>query len=849
MAKHALFLIFAFFCVSTFAVSSLQEAFDRAVLSKGKTLKLEPITYFLDEPLVLSNKHCGLTVLGDPSGKTVISSARKIANWRNVGGGIWKAKVGGDVSSLYVNSRRARFSEIPNGDYFFIKEKVPSRERGGSSSEFIADKNDVLPLLNLPKSELKNARIDAYMSWIHLWLKIESLSQEGLDGESVLLKFLSPASCRPFFIYDKNPRYKILNTRAGLDEEGEFYFDAASREVFYKTYSEISDAFYPALETLLVGCGDSAENKLKNVKFENVSFECGGVKALENGAWQTSAQGATSFPSLVKFENAENIEFNFCIFRRAGGYAIEFGKSVWDSKIRNCIMHDLGAGGARLGVMQKAASGTNPELDGLTSGRIEVANNLIFNYGRECKSGIGILAFDVNSCKISNNEIFDGYYTGISVGWTWGSAPTHTQNNKINFNKIHHLSFGEMSDLGGIYTLGSSDGSEIAGNVISDITCHNYGGWGIYNDEGSSGFSVRKNFVIRAQEGGYFMHYGSNCAVENNLFADSKDFQVGLGRHNKNSFSFKKNLVLFGEKSPLFRGNPPKREDAEFDFNVYWRRGFPLGFGGMDFGAWQKSGQDKNSLVAKFSVSDVITGRIKNGGAVQKIGFEKLEISKAGPQGLMRRIAEGILKNYEFPKVANRAKSANFARYVDDDFSREVLNEKPMLKMEFIGERARVLNDASLGRILEVSDEKTTPSWMPYFFYRCNFTKPQTVKISFKMKLSENSDFIFELRENEGVLNRGAKFQIKDAVFMPTNAKLPIGEWLDIEMFLEVNGDYACFIHALNISNSNGRKLVNTSISINSETPSKTFGWMGFIFTGDGGAKTQFANFKILPNE
>ena len=404
-----------------------------------------------------------------------------------------------------------------------------------------------------------------------------------------------------------------------------------------------------------------------------------------------------------------------------------------------------------------------------------------------------------------------------------------------------------MSDLGGIYTLGSSEGSEIVGNVISDITCHNYGGWGIYNDEGSSGFSVRKNFVIRAQEGGYFMHYGSNCTVENNLFADTKDFQVGLGRPNKNSFLFRKNLVLFGEKSPLFRGNPPKSEDAVFDFNVYWRRGFPLNFGGMDFDAWQKSGQDKNSFVGEFYVSDVIVGRIKNGGAVQKIGFEKLETSRAGTQGVMRKIAEGILKNYEFPKVANRAKSANFEHYVDDDFSREALNGKPMLKMDFIGERARVLSDAEFGRILEVSDKKTEPSWMPYFFYRCNFTKPQTVKISFKMKLSENSDFIFELRENEGVLNRGVKFQIKNAVFMPLNMKLPTGEWLDVEMSANVNGGGACSPEDLAISN--GREIFKTRISANSENPSKTFGWMGIIFTGDSGAKTQFASFKILPKK
>ena len=835
-------------CGAGVAAENLQDMFDAAAQAPEKILRLQAKTYVIEKPIVLDNRHSGLTVLGDPAGRTVITSEAEIKNWRGAGGGIFEADVpeAEDAGSLFVNSRRAQLAETPNGGFFFIKRKVTSFGRGGSAGEFIADKGDILPLLNCSEGELKNARVDAYMSWMHVWLKPEKLMREGMDEESVLVKFLPPASCRPFFIYDKNPRYKILNIRSALDLGGEFCFDKSARKIFYKP-REFEDmkaarAVYPRLETLLLGAGKSAAEKMRDVKFKNVIFECGGVKALENGAWVSSAQGAASFPALVSFKNASGIVFEDCAFYRAGGYAVEFALSVWNSKIENCVMGDLGAGGVRVGSPKKAAPAENPEQDGLTCGGIKVLNNVIFGYGRECRSGIGILVFDAGSCEILNNEIFDGYYTGISAGWTWGAAPTHTQNNRINYNKISHLSFGVMSDLGGIYTLGPSEGSEIIGNVISDITCHNYGGWGIYNDEGSSGFLVRKNFVKNAQEGGYFMHYGSDCAVENNLFAGSRDFQVGLGRHNKNSFIFRKNMLFFPPNSPVLRGGAIAPENAKFERNAYWGGGAKLDFAGMDFEAWQKSGQDAGSVVEFFDFEKIADG-ILQGGTAEKIGFEKLDIARAGAQGKMRVIADKILKNYKFPEVLRTPKKSDFEQYVFDDFSREKLNEKPVLNVEFIGEKGRVVKDEKFGKVLEVADEKCEPAWMPYFYYRCNFKSSQRVKISFKMKLERESRFLFELRENEGVLGRGAKFEIRNLAFVPANSMLPENEWLCVEMFAKVNSGKPCGIESLRICRGE-EELVKAGIPAR-ENFSQTFGWVGFIFTGDGGAKTRFSDFKI----
>jgi hypothetical protein len=172
---------------------------------------------------------------------------------------------------------------------------------------------------------------------------------------------------------------------------------------------------------------------------------------------------------------------------------------------------------------------------------------------------------------IAHNHIHDLYYTGISCGWVWGYTDNVSRDNRIEYNHIHDLGHGLLNDMGGIYILGVQPGTVIVGNVIHDIVKKNYGGWGIYLDEGSSHITVENNLTYRLSSQCYHQHYGRENRISNNIFAFGKEGVISFTRPEEHiSVVFERNIILTDNTPAFVCKTDLDRVHMISDLNLIW---------------------------------------------------------------------------------------------------------------------------------------------------------------------------------------------------------------------------------------------------------------------------------------
>jgi hypothetical protein len=204
------------------------------------------------------------------------------------------------------------------------------------------------------------------------------------------------------------------------------------------------------------------------------------------------------------------------------------------------------------------------------------------------------------------------------------------------FNRIHTLGQGVLSDLGGVYTLGVSPGTVVHDNVIHDVQSFDYGGWGLYTDEGSTGIILENNLVYRTRTGSFHQHYGKGNRVRNDIFALAARWQLQRTRSEPHlSFALERNIVYW-TGGPVLGGNWADNRFA-LDYNLYWNAaGKPVTFaGGVGLEEWRRQrGQDAHSAVADpgFVAPERGDFRLRSGSPALKLGFQPFDYTKAGPQ-------------------------------------------------------------------------------------------------------------------------------------------------------------------------------------------------------------------------
>ena len=377
-----------------------------------------------------------------------------------------------------------------------------------------------------------------------------------------------------------------------------------------------TEVIAPRLPVLVDIAGDPASGrKVRNLTLANLSFEHAEWDDSHTNA--AAGQASINVGGVIQMTQAQDCAIRGCSVSHVSNYAIEVGDGCENTLIEANTLTDLGAGGIKLG------HGSN---------RATVSDNEIGDAGKAFRNAVGVWIGFSNNNLVAHNDIHHLFYSGVSVGWSWGYQPSKSAGNIIEYNHIHHIGQGLLSDMAGVYTLGVSPGTCVRNNFIHDVQADDYGGWGLYTDEGSTGIVMENNVVCRTTHGGYDHHYGKDNLIRNNILAFGRDAQINYSREEDHtSFTFERNIVYF-TTGELLHG-PWKKDHFEMDHNLYFRTdGRPFSFAGATLEAWRARGHDKDSIVADplFVDPEKCDFRLKAGSPADKIGFVPIDIGSVG---------------------------------------------------------------------------------------------------------------------------------------------------------------------------------------------------------------------------
>jgi parallel beta-helix repeat protein len=602
-------------------------------LTRPVAVYLRGGVYWLHRPLVFTPEDSGtlkapITYEAYPGETPVLSGGRTISGWVRFSGSIPASSARGHIwisnvpevkrgqwyfHQLFVNGIRRTRARLPNKGFYYVNGSVSAT----TPAHFEFYDHDIRP----EWARQRDVEVVVLQNWAELRMPIR-----GVDPQ---LHIVTLAGRRQHFV-EPNARYWVENTLEGLDAPGEWYLDQSTGRAFYYPLpgEDMSHAHVVAsdLKQLIRFEGNAAKGQfVENITLRGLTFSYTDWSIPPTGF--ADKQAAYAITAAVSGRGVRSCTVEQCWFAHLGGYATAFGEGSQGNRILRNEMTDLGAGGVKIG---DAKIPSNPQTQ--TSGN-HIAFNHIHDIGVVYPAAVGVWIGQSSNNVVAHNEINDTFYTAISAGWTWGYGPTAAKGNLIEFNSLHDIGRGMLSDMGCIYTLGVQPGTVERNNLCHDVSRYRYGGWGIYTDEGSSDIVIENNIVYRCEDGGFHQNYGEANIVRNNIFGLAGTAQLRRTRNeNHLSFTFEDNLVYWDE-GKLLDGSW-EDNNYRFDRNLYYSVGWPVEFSKWSFEEWQKRGQDIHSLIANPLFVDPQHGdfSLESGSPATKVGFKAIDLSKAGPE-------------------------------------------------------------------------------------------------------------------------------------------------------------------------------------------------------------------------
>ncbi|WP_162340625.1 right-handed parallel beta-helix repeat-containing protein [Cyclobacterium salsum] len=618
--------------------------FIRKLKAEGKFTQniqviFHPGDYFISSPVHFGMADSGteahsITYRAAEGAAVNFIGSRQVSGFESIGNGIYRADVSGkDFEQLYVNGKRATRARTPNKGAFFEVKSVKETLFDGEEERVpaFAIQEITIDSLEASKLQLDTKPLKALAVFYHKWDNTRKYIQHYNPTSHQF--WISGGGMKPWNPINEAARYYVENMKSALDAPGEWFLDPDGSLYYIPEEGETmetAEVFAPVTEQLLVISGNSQEEKVRNLHFEGLRFLYTGYRTPISG--NEPAQAAAPIPAVVMVDWADRVHFRKFEIAHTGIGAIWLRNGVTNSILQQNYLHDLGAGGVKIGPL---AAGNSEDLEQKLAGFNRVENNIIRDGGWVFPCAVGAMLFHAHDNELTHNEIANFRYSGVSVGWVWGYDQSFSKRNSIKFNHIHHLGWGDLSDMGGVYTLGKSEGTEVSHNHIHHVYSMTYGGWGLYTDEGSTGILMENNLVYACKNAGFHQHYGKENRIQNNIFAYNRLSQLQATRVEPHtSFTFKNNIILY-KQGTLLSSNWDKINLIS-DHNLYWdERGREPKFGDMDWKEWQQKGNDRHGIIRNPGFRDAgnFDFSFVDLSAAEWIGFEPFDPNRAGVYG------------------------------------------------------------------------------------------------------------------------------------------------------------------------------------------------------------------------
>lgn len=539
-------------------------------------------TYIITEEIIFdSSDRQNVTYRSYPDEKVEFTGSKEISGFteteiNGVRAFVTDVEINGDEDyfrSLFKGEKRLSRSIYPKEGMLNIAEPADNESVPASYSQdffrhaaaFYVSKNDILDFANPTDVEVKI---------MHYWCD-EHLPVHSIDPSTGRIEVQSATAMRirvdDYFIYE--------NVKEALCLPGEWYLDRAEEKLYYvpeEGDTPESTVLYAGVNEKFLSITDAENISFQGIDFINSDWDYvdgqftgnplpEGHHLYDNIVYGTvHPQAAFEVPAAIYVASSRNVNFTDCRFENISYTAIKFDKASTDCNVTSCKFNEIGANAVFIHGEFTVPASTQ---------RINVRDCHIGFYGRIFNNAIGILLTHAYDCELMNNEIHDGWYTGISVGWNWGYSDNSTNKIKICNNLIYNIGNGWLSDMGGIYTLGIQPDTVISGNVIYNVGCddgaYGYGGWGIYLDEGSSNILVENNLVYDCSSQTFHQHYGKDNIIKNNIFAFGGEGAFRISKNeDHNSLTLLNNIFVTDDAVMYF--NTTEEDWFTDDGNIYW---------------------------------------------------------------------------------------------------------------------------------------------------------------------------------------------------------------------------------------------------------------------------------------